>query len=67
MEQTQQKVNEVFEQKAALKVKPSKLNLSSLAKMDRQELFVGAIFITSLLLMLVWAIHSVDVLNGVFP
>ena len=62
MEQT-----EVFEQKAALKLKPKWPSIKLPFKADKQTLLVMGIFIISVIAMLVWAIHTVDVYNGNFP
>ncbi|HKZ49816.1 MAG TPA: hypothetical protein VJ110_02335 [Candidatus Nanoarchaeia archaeon] len=65
MEQTQQ--TEVFEQKAALKLRPKLPSIRLPFKTDKQTLLVMGIFIISVIAMLVWAIHIVDVYNGTFP
>jgi len=36
-------------------------------QISREKLIVGAIFIAAVIIMLVWAIHAVDVYNGTFP
>jgi hypothetical protein len=36
-------------------------------KFDKETVVVAAIFIIALIVMLAWAIHSVDIYNGVFP
>jgi hypothetical protein len=33
----------------------------------KEMLIVGAIFVIAVIVMLVWAIHAVDVYNGTFP
>ncbi|MEM4248346.1 MAG: hypothetical protein QXH80_03685 [Candidatus Nanoarchaeia archaeon] len=37
------------------------------AKLDKETIIVGAIFIIALIAMLAWAIHSVDIYGGTFP
>lgn len=36
-------------------------------QISREKLIVGVIFVVALVIMLAWAIHSVDIYGGTFP
>ncbi len=36
-------------------------------QISKEKLIVGIIFVIAVIIMLAWAIHSVDVYNGTFP
>jgi uncharacterized protein HemY len=36
-------------------------------QISKEKLIIGAIFVIAVIVILAWAIHSVDIYNGTFP